>query len=576
MSDNDNNDDRKEREDLTRIEDLSEFLHSEDDDDLSDLATDPDINIPDDFSSSSDEHEITDFDALENDSDEPPKDEFPEIPNKQELVETQEEGLNSEPSFELEDNFQTDEIFSAEDNFGSIEDDPETDVEFLTEDDFTSTEDDFTSTEDDFTSTEDDFTSTENDFASTEDDFASTENDFASTENDFATTEDDFASTQDDFSTTEDDFASTQEQEEIQSADEFKIEDNSDSVDSNIETEDEYQTIDDFRLKTEDIETVDELEVDTLTEDNQIAQINDPISNHTNFNQEDKIELPKFEKPKEFEAPENFKQLQQFAKNMSYGNMAKEGNPPFSIIIKDIKFEEDVVDILILLKELKVIDPEDEENAKLSLERGTMLLPRLGEYSAITICHKLRRFDINILMGLTEEINPPKSYESDDRGLTTKNNIYNNRKHNWNFDNKEIGIQDIIVSTTPTLNGYDITDYITVATEFILVDMENFTINKDEQDKIITNEIENTQDEKSNIDFFSANMNLLSTEEKLSINDIYKSLIEKLKSQAIYKKANGVVGINFQVSPILVDDNNSIKSRYQITCSGSIVWVIKK
>ena len=556
MSDNDNNDDRKEREDLTRIEDLSEFLHSEDDDDLSDLATDPDINIPDDFSSSSDEHEITDFDALENDSEEPPEDEFPEIPDEQEeLVETKEEDLNSEPSVESEDNFQTDETFGAEDdfeseedsetedNFGSIVDDPENDVEFQTEDDFASAEDDFASAEDNFASAEDDFTSAEDDFTSAEDDFTLAEDDFTSAEDDFATAEDDFATTVD--------------QEENHSDDEFKIQDDFGSVDSNIETE--------------DVETGDELEVevDILTED-------DPISNLTNFNQEDKTELPKFEKPKEFEAPENFKQLQQFAKNMSYGNMAKEGNPPFSIIIKDIKFEEDVEDILILLKELKVIEPEDEDNAKLSLERGNMLLPRLGEYSAITICHKLRRFDINILMGLTEEINPPKSYESDDRGLTTKNNIYNNRKHNWNFDNKEIGIQDIIVSTTPTLNGYDITDYITVATEFILVDMANFTINKDEQDKIVTNEIENTQDEKSNIDFFSANMNLLSTEEKLSINDIYKSLIEKLKSQAIDKKANGVVGINFQVSPILVDDNNSIKSRYQITCSGSIVWVIKK
>jgi uncharacterized protein YbjQ (UPF0145 family) len=557
------NDDRKENEDLTRIEDLSEFLHSEDDDDLSDLATDPDINIPAGFTSS-DEHEITDFDALENESVEPPKDEFPDVP---ELPQEEEDDI-----FESEDNFGSDETiednnnFENEDAFGS-DDSLETKDEFGSDDNFES-EDAFGS--DDNFESEDAFGSDDN--FETEDTFGT---------DDSLETEDAFGS--DDSLEAEDTFGSDESleaEDAFGSDDNFETEDTFESDDSS-EVDDSFETDDNFENQ-ENSQPIDSGIDEPIIQDQ--AEDIPPIENieqsekviETSFNQEEKTQLPQFEKPSGYEAPENFKQLQQFAKNMSYGNMAKEGTPPFSIVIKDIKFEEDVEDILILLKELKVIVEEDEEKAKESLERGSMLLPRLGEYSAITICHKLRRFDINILMGLTEEINPPKSYQSDDRGLTTKHNIYNNRKHNWNFDNNEIGIQDIIVSTTATLNGYDITDYITVATEFIIVDMENFTSNQEEQDKIVTTEIENIENQDSNIDFFNANINLLSTTEKLSIQDIYKSLIEKLKAQAVDKKANAVVGINFQVSPILIDDDNSIKSRYQVTCSGSIVWVIKK
>jgi uncharacterized protein YbjQ (UPF0145 family) len=550
LSDNDNSDDHKDKRDLTRIEDLSEFLHSEDDDDLSDLATDPDYKLPKELNESSE----TDFNALEDENDEPPRDEFPEIPE-------------TETETEAVDNFNSEDDVGfgveTEDGFTS---EPEDDFGIETEDEFNSEDEtDFgIETEDDINSED------ETDFGiETEDDFTSEdETDFGiETEGDFTSEPDaDFGNEIEDEFISETDFGS-------ESDDEFS---------SEPEVNFESDTEDDFEVEPEDSstsinETIDEFdEFDNTDFLNEQENDLDKNINHTSFNQEDKTELPKFEQTDKYEAPENFKQLQQFAKNMSYGNMAKEGTPPFSIIIKDVKFEEDVEDILILLKEFKVIDEEAEESARQSLERGNMLLPRLGEYSAITICHKLRRFDINILMGLTEEINPPKSYNSDDSGLTTKNNIYNNRKHNWNFDNHDIGIQDIIVSTTPTLNGHDITEYITVATEFIMVDMENFTNNKEEQDKIVTSQIENAISENSNNDFFSANMNLVSSTEKLSINDIYKSLIEKLKSQAMDKNANAVVGITFQVSPILVDDNNSIKSRYQLTCSGSIVWATKK
>lgn len=547
----DNNDDSNDKHDLTRIEDLSEFLHSEDDDDLSDLATDPDIQIPDGFSNQGNQEESTpDFDALENDSfndfqnSEIDDEDIPDLPN-----DVQEENTTSfdSPS-EFDNNFDSD--------FGNNDD---------------SLNNSFSSNE--FSNDENSFE--ENDTFSTMDSFETNENDFSDGQNSFDQNENTFDS-ENSFESGDDIFENNDFQ--------------NDSVEEDFVQVVDDQILDEQTLEGSEIlnEIVDSSGQDTQSQEETSAQqdsFEEPIKEdstqkhqevETNFNEENKTKLPQYEKEDEFKAPENFKQLQQFAKNISYGNMAKEGNPPFSIILKDIKYEEDVEDILILLKEFKIITEDDEQTTKNSLERGSLLIPRLGEFSAITICHKLRRFDINILMGLTEEINPPKAYDSDDRGLATKDNVYNNRSHNWNFDNNDITVQNIITATTPTLEGHEISDYINVATEYIIVDMDNFIQDKSKQEKILSHEISSTASDTSNKDFFSANINLLNNTETLSINDIYKSLIEKIKTQAIDNKGNAIVGINFQVTPLIIDDSLSLKSRYQITCSGSIVWANKK
>ena len=293
----------------------------------------------------------------------------------------------------------------------------------------------------------------------------------------------------------------------------------------------------------------------------------------TVFGDTPKTSLPVMEESDAYKSPENFKELQQFARNMSFGNMAKEGNPPFSIILKDIKFEEDLEDIIRLLVEYKIIDNDDRETARASLERGNMLIPRLGEFAAISLCHKLRRFDINILMGLTEEVNPAKDYESDDRGLTTKNNIYNNKQHNWAFEKQDIQVSDVIVSTTPYIDGHDILEYISIVTESTSIDMNDYS-NKGQLAEEINIEIQ--KEDKQTNDFYPFNKKTEVSKTQVSLNDIYQSLVEKCKAHAINKKGNALIGINFQITPLLLDDAINVHSRYQITCSGSVVWINKR
>jgi glycerol-3-phosphate dehydrogenase len=54
----------------------------------------------------------------------------------------------------------------------------------------------------------------------------------------------------------------------------------------------------------------------------------------------------------------------------------------------------------------------------------------------------------------------------------------------------------------------------------------------------------------------------------VKLEDIYQSLIEKLKVSAIKIGANAIVGINFQVIPLSFDE----QSKYQVLCNGSLVW----
>ena len=234
-----------------------------------------------------------------------------------------------------------------------------------------------------------------------------------------------------------------------------------------------------------------------------------------------------------------------------------------------------------------------------SLERGSAIIPRISEYASITLCHKLRRFNITLLMGLSDEIHPSKSYSSNDVGLISKANLFGNKSHNFDLKARVVELDEIITSTTPTLEGMEIHKYLGVATERTVIDMAYFKsdislesqlineIQGPQKEQIVDNKIvsQNTQastsrlvdssniiaEEKSNDEDTSKTVH-----NGASLADIYQTLIDKLKAHALKFQGNAVVGINFIVTPILISDSNSIDSKYQITCTGSVVWANKK
>jgi len=255
----------------------------------------------------------------------------------------------------------------------------------------------------------------------------------------------------------------------------------------------------------------------------------------------DKVESSNFQtySPQEFfHTSENFQDLKKFAENTSLSGMATEGNPSFSLLIKQVRYIEDVNDIIILLKELKLLqDPEEQIKARLS--RGTLLIPRISEFAAIFLAHKLRRLDIDIQVGPSDEIHPPKYQEDAEIGLVTKHNLYQNQNHHFHFSDQKLDLNQIIISAIAQLEGYQVIKYIGVASEHKVL-----------ESKIVENE------------------------DSSEVPILYSDLAQKLKAHALKSNANAVVGINYQLTPI-PSEYGLTGHKYRLTCTGNLVWVQK-
>lgn len=249
---------------------------------------------------------------------------------------------------------------------------------------------------------------------------------------------------------------------------------------------------------------------------------------------------PTYAKPSEpfYKAPENFDDLKKFVENTSLTGMSAEGNPSFSVLLKNIRYTEDVNDILSLMKELNLLsDPE--EQIRQRLMRGHLLVPRISEYAAIFLAHKLRRFDIDIQVGLSDEIHPPKHQEAPETGLVSKYTLYQNQTHHFHFDDPKLEMSQIIIAATPNLEGYQVIRYLGVASEH----------------KMLEGHI--VEDENS-----------------AEIPRYYSELAQKLKAHALKANANAVIGLNYQLTP-LPSEYGMSGSKYRLSCTGNLVWVNK-
>jgi len=237
-------------------------------------------------------------------------------------------------------------------------------------------------------------------------------------------------------------------------------------------------------------------------------------------------------------APEDFSEVKRFAESTHFNGMAAEGNPSFSVLISQIKFIEDAEDILRLLKELNLLG-DDVEQAQKRLLRGSFLVPRISEYAAILLAHKLRRFDIDLQLGLSDDIHPPKHGEKPETGIVSKNNLYQNQHHHFQFHHPKVELSQVLISTTSSLEGYQIHRYLGIATENQLIDGH-----------------------------------LIEEDKSLDIPKAYQDIAHKLKAQALHVNANAIVGITYQLTPLPGDLKNS-SSKYRLSCSGNLVWVNK-
>lgn len=499
-----------EKSDLTRIEDLSEFLHKDD----------------------------ADVDAALDKSDEPPAppslDELPGI-----------DDLESEESIDEPLDFSHDD--SEETDFNLDDSDYDSD-----EDDYSAEDSNFESEESDFSSDDSSFSPEETDFSSSDADFDSSD-EFNSPDTSFNSEENDFSSEDTNFDDQDDEISSEEEEEE----DDFDNEETDfSSSDSNEEFDEADSSISDFSQDEqieEDEESLFDNEQEELPESD--LQAPDPLESTLTTDSPPSFETPK----RHIDQSEKFEDVKSFAKNITYGKISNGGNPPFSIILRNVRFEEDAEDILIILSEHGLLDPSSETAMRQSLEAGSLLISQISEFAAIYLTHKFRRFDLDIQMGLSDELHPSKFYDSDSVGLVSKTRMNQNKNETTRIEKSKVELESILLSTTPTLENFRIVEYLGIVSEFVVID-EHELLNDEKLSTIHDREAKGHADSQVEVES-DADLNLGHTA-------IYQDLSEKLRPKCLKKNGNAIVGINYQITPLLGGE------KYKVSCSGSSVWVI--
>ncbi|MBT7610974.1 MAG: hypothetical protein HN576_14525 [Bacteriovoracaceae bacterium] len=262
---------------------------------------------------------------------------------------------------------------------------------------------------------------------------------------------------------------------------------------------------------------------------------------------------------------ENFSELTDFAKSLTYGEVTAGGNPPFSIILKNIVYKEDAEDILIILGEHKLVDDNNQETMQEALENGSLLLSQISEYSAIYLAHKFRRFNIDVLVGLSEELHPSKSYESSDVGLTSKRNIRQNIRDSHEYHEEDVNLDSILLATTPTLQNHIISKYISIISE-------HKTVAESELLKETESKLDKNKGSQI-FDFFDKNEDRILENISFGLDEVYKEMANLLKEKCLKLNGNAVVGINFQLTPLFSSSGDKTHINYKVTATGNVVWV---
>lgn len=375
-------------------------------------------------------------------------------------------------------------------------------------------------------------------------------------------------------------FQETEASEEI-SFDSTESFESSEPEESEEETQDDDFTQDSFSTDFNEVDS-EELEAPTFEEPQfEVDTEEEEESDQEEITEEDTFEPAPVEAytPTQSETiastpPQNFQDLRDFAENISYGAVAQGGNPPFSLILRGIRYQEDAQDILIILREHGLISDDNEQSIEQGLANGSLLISQISEYSAIYLAHRFRRFDLEVMLGLADEIHPSTSYVPDSRGLVSKESIRQNVHESFDLDRAPVKIQSIILSTTPTLEGYTIREYLGVISHHNVLSAQEI--------EEFSDALEPTGDDV--VDAIQRDLRQVLEQHGDNIEDIrpfgqglenlYHEMAQSLRAHALKIGANAVVGINYQLTPVIKHEGRTNDVQYKVTCLGSAVWVV--
>lgn len=521
----DSNNEWDEKSDLTRLEDLSDFLHEDDpslDAKLQELSDEPDSD--EDLAPSSAVN-LSDLEDQTQENYPLPDNENPLVENKDEAEE--ENTFEQETSEEEEDPYEQETFEEEEDTYEQE-----------------------TSKEEEEDTYEEDFPAEQNSFEESpleEESFKSNQGDLSN--NSYEDDKDSFEDSEDLYDDDDDDLR-TEETETLnlqpeshEFTEEQSLYDENDESHSNKEDE----SLNESTVQDEDYEQTENA-----------AESNQKVDNFNDQNEQQSIDQNR----------EDFQDLRDFADALTYGVVQTGGNPPFSLIVRNIKTLEDAEDIKIILNEHGLITPDTEKSIEQAIEQGHLLISQISEYAAIYLAHKMRRFDIEMRIGLSEQLHPSKSYNREGRGLYSKSNITQNKEESNEMKSTPFEVDSIKLTTASNFAGHSIKEYKQIISSHSLIDEDELArlhqiSDFSNEDNGISEVLEEILDE------FPENEEYI----HLGLNEIYRKLADDLKNEAFKIKANAIIGIIYNITPI-VFQKKSQQVHYKITCTGNAVWIV--
>ena len=119
-------------------------------------------------------------------------------------------------------------------------------------------------------------------------------------------------------------------------------------------------------------------------------------------------------------------------------NVQVGGNPPYSLLLEDIKFVDELKEIIGILTDLKILPSSKTELLKHSYQTKQLLIPQISEYLAIMLANRFRHYHLKTSFGLSEEIFLTKRISENPRGLVNTCQIWKNSKKSFNIKNNNI------------------------------------------------------------------------------------------------------------------------------------------
>lgn len=166
---------------------------------------------------------------------------------------------------------------------------------------------------------------------------------------------------------------------------------------------------------------------------------------------------------------ENFNEIIGFAQELTYGKITRTGNPPYSILIKNINssYKESIIS---LLDEHGLADNDHKEMMARQIDQGSLLISQLSEYTAIYLANKLRRFQGTFEVGLSHQIHPPQNYDpNDQKGSPSLVNLDPNRHEDENFFTADFRPADVILTTGHHVANHSIKKYLGIVSEEVIL-----------------------------------------------------------------------------------------------------------